>query len=167
MFVEERRIIYPFTRYEITNFGRVFNINTGREMVLSPTQHGELTVGLMVDGVQYRRSVKGLVARAFVPGETEIFDTPVLLDGNRGNLMSTNIVWRPRWFALAYIRQFEGEQPDYYYHGPIQDSDGNLYTYLIDAAIATGSLAEAVQQSAYNDVRVFPTGLTFRYIRAE
>lgn len=163
--IEERRILDPFTTYEITSLGRVFNINTGREMTLSPTQHGELTVGLTVDGVQYRRSVKVLVARTFVPGETKIFDTPVQLDGDRTNLAADNIVWRPRWFALAYIRQFENP-PDWYFYGPIQDSDGVVYENAMHAAIATGSLCEAIQQSAYNGVRVFPSGLSFIYKRA-
>jgi hypothetical protein len=74
-------------RYEVSNFGRIYNIQTGREMVLSPTLQGILTVGLMSenhDGYpnrQYRRSVKRLVAEAFVPGETDLFDTPIQLDG--------------------------------------------------------------------------------------
>lgn len=162
MFVEERRIIYPFTRYEVTNYGRVFNLHTGREMILSPTQHGELTVGLMHEGEQYRRSVKVLVAKAFVPGETDIFDTPIQLDGNRGNLMADNIVWRPRWFALAYIRQFEVD-PEYYSAGPVLDSEGNTYEDVLHAAMATGSLCEAIRDSIFNNTRVFPHGLMFTY----
>src|SRR6476620_5649106 len=98
-------MVEGFEDYRVSNYGRVFNDYSGREMVLSPTMYGDLSVGMYRHGQQFRRSVKGLVARAFVPGEDDVFDTPILLDGDRHNLKSTNILWRPRWFALKYIRQ--------------------------------------------------------------
>jgi hypothetical protein len=161
MFVEERRVIEPFSKYEISNFGRVFNLNTGREMTLSPTQQGELTVGLTIDGVQHRRSVKVLVARAFVDGETEVFDTPIQLDGDRTNLMATNIMWRPRWFALAYIKQFDNPL-DWYYSGPVVNATKDLlYDYIFLAATSEGVLCEAIRDSIFNGTKVFPTGCVY------
>lgn len=160
--MEEMRTIYPFSNYGITNWGRVFNLKTGREMVLSPTEHGELTVGLMHEGTQYRRSVKVLVAKAFVEGENDIFDTPLLLDGDRDNLRADNIVWRPRWFALAYIQQFDDE-PEYYSAGPVLDSNGNEYEDVLEAAMMTGSLCKDIRDSIFNDTRVFPHGMQFTY----
>ena len=103
--IERGVLIEGFPNYEITNFGRVFNVKTGREMTLSPTMSGDLTVGLVRDGIQYRRSVKNLVARAFVPGETSIYDTPIQIDRDKYNLHVSNIVWRPRWFAIKYALQ--------------------------------------------------------------
>jgi hypothetical protein len=80
--------IPEFPDYHVTSDGKIFNTRTGREMVLSPTMQGELSVGMMKkvfnadtgreEGIQLRRSAKVLVARAFVPGETDVFDTPIL-----------------------------------------------------------------------------------------
>src|SRR5262245_25084412 len=95
---EVRKTIEEFPRYEITNLGRVFNRDTGREMVLSHNQYGIITVSMMKDvptrigefvsngHIQRTRSVKSLVAKAFVPGETDKFNTPILLDGDKTNL---------------------------------------------------------------------------------
>lgn len=156
--------IADFPGYEITNHGRVFNLHTGREMVLSPTQHGDLTVGLTKGGHQYRFSVKGLVARAFVEGETDIFNTPTLLDGDKHNLYFENIVWRPRWFAWKYSRQFS--HPELWYsNGPIyENTEGVLYDSFIDASVHNGILCSDIRTSIYHgELMVFPTGQMFAY----
>lgn len=160
---EERTRIESFPGYEITNHGRVFNLHTGREMVLSPTQHGDLTVGLTKGGRQYRFSVKGLVARAFVEGETDVFNTPTLLDGDKYNLYFENIAWRPRWFAWKYSRQFSHPE-SWYSHGPIYEiTEDTLYDTFIDAAIHNGLLCSDIRLSIYNEIEVFPTGQRFIY----
>lgn len=160
-------MIEGFPNYDITNWGRVINTRTGREMVLSPTQTGELTVGLVSRNIQYRRSVKVLVARAFVPGEDEIFNTPILLDNDHSNLHWTNILWRPRWFAWHYTRQFK-EVYDWYYFGPIKEIEsGQLYPNIIEAAIINGLLAVDIKRMIYrqsNRTFLFPTGQIFDYI---
>jgi hypothetical protein len=166
--MEERSVTIPeFPDYDITDWGRVFNNRTGREMVLSPNQLGELTVGLVSHKKQYRRSVKLLVASAFVPGETLIFDTPILLDNNRENLHYLNIEWRPRWFAWRYCRQFS-EVYDWYYVGPIREiTENRLYPNIIEAAIENGLLAADIKRMIYhqsNRTSLFPTGQIFEYI---
>lgn len=154
-----------FPNYEITNRGRVFNMLTGKEMVLSPTQNGDLTVGLVRDHHQFRYSAKGLVARAFVDGETEIFNTPVLLDGNKRNLSYTNIVWRPRWFAWQYTRQFNVPQP-WHLFGPIVDVATDVeYENYIEASVSNGILCDDIKVSIYNYRAVFPTHQQFAYSR--
>lgn len=157
--------INGFENYEVTNHGRVFNIMTGREMVRSPTMNGDLTVGLVRDHKQHRYSVKGLVAREFVPGETEIFNTPILLDGDKHNLHVANIVWRPRWFAWLHTRQFSRDQ-DWYHFGPIVDTTTNTtYETYLAASIANGILCSDIKDSIYNGRRVFPTHQQFRYLK--
>lgn len=156
----DRKPIPEFPNYWITYDGRVFNINTDREMVLSPTMQGELTVGMVRDGHQYRRSVKVLVAQAFVDGYTEIFNTPMLLDGNRDNLHADNIVWRPRWFAWKYMNQFSEPYPDWYYSGPIM-SDNMRYHVILEAAMIHGLLCFDIWQSIHEGNPVFPTRQIF------
>jgi hypothetical protein len=159
------KLIEGFPNYEVSDRGEIFNVRTGREMVLSPTLNGDLTVGLTRDGHQYRYSVKGLVARAFVEGETELFNTPILLDGNKRNLTAENIVWRPRWFAWKYTRQFH-EHHNWYCFGPIVDKiSGEEYRNYFDAARTNGLLCEDIMYSIYSeDRRTFPTFQKFAYL---
>ncbi|MET0786316.1 MAG: NUMOD4 domain-containing protein [Paenisporosarcina sp.] len=162
--VEFGKTIEGFPNYEVTNRGRVFNIKTGREMVLSPTLDGDLTVGLTRDGHQFRYSVKGLVARAFVEGETEIFNCPILLDGDKRNLVTTNIQWRPRWFAYRYTQQFHNMH-NWYFFGPIVDMGTfREYRNYIETARTHGLLCIDIMESIYNDKLVFPTHQKFAYV---
>jgi len=154
--------IDEFPTYEITNYGRVFNTYSGREMHLSPTVNGDLTVGMMRDRHQHRRSVKVLVARAFVPGETDNFTTPIQLDGDKYNLRADNIVWRPRWFAWEYTRQLS-HIPDWIHDRPVQDSQRSYFT-IFDAAIINGLLFEDIRRSLLSGRRVFPTGEVYVYL---
>lgn len=167
---EERKVIPEFPRYEVSNLGKVYNIRTGREMHLSPTDEGILTVGMMEENSrgepnhQRRRSVKRLVAEAFVPGETKTFNTPILLDGDNYNLRADNIAWRPRWFAWKYAHQFYFP-PGWFYSGPVHDVvNGIEYDSFIEAAIATGSLVKDIRHSVFGEVvSVFPGGERYIY----
>ncbi len=104
--METWREIEDFSRYSVSDQGRVQNHDTGRIMKLTPNREGILTVGMMYCGTQFRRSVPLLVAKEFVPGGTEHFDTPINLDGDLFNCRANNLTWRPRWFAVKYKRQF-------------------------------------------------------------
>lgn len=162
---EEIWVVVPsFGRYAVSSFGRVRNTDSGRMMILSPTQFGELTVGMTKGRREYRRSVKVLVARAFVEGENEVDNTPILLDGDRTNLHHSNILWRPRWLAWKYTRQFENP-PIWYQHGPIEDRFGNRYATIIQAATTLGSLASDVMYSIRTGRKVFPGGETFTFVK--
>lgn len=162
--MEEFCILEDFPDYMVSNYGRVVNRSRNRVMTLSPTAYGEHTVGLVKNFRQYRRSVKVLVARAFVQGETPIFDTPILLDGDRDNLHADNIAWRPRWFALMYMRQFDQEE-SWWFAGPVGDTiTDTAYENVIEAAIGTGSLVKDIRTSLMNHTRVFPEGGLFYFI---
>lgn len=159
--IEEFKMVEGFEDYRVSNYGRVFNDYSGREMVLSPTMYGDLSVGMYRHGQQFRRSVKGLVARAFVPGEDDVFDTPILLDGDRHNLKSTNILWRPRWFALKYIRQIT-DPHQWQFQGPIIDVTHRIeYQSIMEAAMLNGLLCADIRRSIIEGRRVFPNGETY------
>lgn len=162
---DDYSVIPEFPEYCVTIRGEVIKMGTGRVLTQSPTMAGELTVGLSANGRQCRRSVKVLVARAFVEGETDIFDTPIQLDGNRDNLNAANIMWRPRWFAWKYIRQMEYPYPDWYHTGPIMDVTGNQrYHSILEAAMTEGLLCEDIRESMYASKRVFPTAQIFVHL---
>ena len=161
--IEAFRVIEEFPDYMVSNYGRVYNIRKGLPMTLSPTEAGDLTVGLMKDKVQHRRSVKLLVAKAFVPGESGIFNTPIQLDRDKENLQADNLAWRPRWFAWKYSRQFD-DPPGWAWSGPIEDVNGEVeFETIIDAAFVAGLLMVDIRVSLLHKRRTFPTGWIFRY----
>src|SRR5215510_6484172 len=153
-----------FPRYEISTWGRVRNFDTNRIMVLSPTETDDLTVGLMKDGRQYRRSVKLLVAKAFVQGEDEVCNTPLLLDCNKRNLTEENIVWRPRWISQYYCDQFDSPQP-WHYTGPVFDLyEQKQYDTIYDCARQNGFLCREIRRSILMEIRIPPFGNQFIYL---
>lgn len=169
-------VIPEFPNYCVTVEGEVFNLKTGRRMVLSPTAEGDPTVGMMntthrvsVDeayrNTQSRRSVKVLVAEAFVDGRSDEFNTPIQLDGDKNNLHADNILWRPRWFAWRYTSQFSGNFPDWYFDGPILDIKHDVeYLTIIGASTTQGILCNDILESIRTGVMVFPTGQIFIHI---
>src|SRR3954463_11128186 len=124
MFVRSNQMEFKpidgFPGYSISSYGRVRNDETDRILALTRNQHGVVQVGLMRDGLQYKRGVALLVARAFLdPPAIETFDTPINLDGDRCNNHIDNLMWRPRWFAVKFHQQFDGHIPKI--NEPIQE----------------------------------------------
>lgn len=150
--------------YAVSDMGRVQNSRTGRILSLSRTSRGGNKVGLVVDGEQVPKIVKNLVAEHFVPGRTDIFDTAIHMDGNPYNDDASNLVWRPRWFALKYARQFK----DAYANagrGPIRNIERDvLYENVYDASVANGLLFRDVFSSCLDGEPVFPDWETFEWL---
>ena len=158
---EEWVPLEEFPEYAITNFGTVTNIATRRDIQQSTTMQGGVKVGLMKEGKQYTRSVKVLVAETFVPGKTSIFDTAVHRDGNQFNNSADNLIWRPRWFAIQYSRQFT-EITKLDLRGPIIETNTRKeYRDIADAAMDNGVLFKAVFKAVYYDIPTFPTNQMF------
>ena len=149
-------VIQDFPNYVINVNGEVLNSSTGREIRPRRNPQGDVIIGLMSDK-QYTRSVRVLVARAFVPGESDIYDTAMQLDGDPDNLNADNIVWRPRWFACMYSRQFR-KISEIDRIGPIRDVEtGDRYTDVYEAAITNGLLFKDIRKSMVTGESVFPT----------
>jgi hypothetical protein len=147
--------------YSVSNHGDVMNNKT--ETLIKPqlTPQGIVYVPLYADSKTITRSVKVLVAKAFVAGETDIFGTPINLDGDKTNNRVDNIVWRPLWFAVKYSRQFLHP----YIHaevGPVYDiATQDRYETVYEVAVTNGLLFREVYRSCFSSTRVFPTGQTF------
>lgn len=149
--------IPEFPNYSVSDLGRIRNEDYGRIIKISKTKQGGAKVGLVLGGKQHTRSVKVLVAEAFVDGYTERFNTPINLDGNQHNNVASNLLWRPRWFAWKYHHQFE-EADRYFKMGPvINRKTGIIYKTIFDAATKNGLLFYDVLSSAINQDPVFPT----------
>jgi len=156
--------IPDFENYLVTTEGKIINLNTGRELSMTSNQNGDFMVGLHKGGTQHTRSVKMLVAHAFVNGESPWFNTPILLNGDKSDLRAENITWRPRWFAWKYTRQFV-EPQDWYFSFPVREINArDEYANVLHASVANGILCVDVVMSIHNETFVWPTGQKFEYI---
>lgn len=117
---ENWRPIEGFPDYSVNPLGQVRRDSTGRLLVPRYNQYGVPYVGLMRNWEQCSRSLPRLVALAFLPRPSDIFDTPIQIDGDRTNCSVDNLMWRPRWYAVLYNNQFE---------------EGGRYPNAIDAPI--------------------------------
>lgn len=133
-----------FPDYAISELGEVHNIKTGMPRRTSINQQGIVKISLYHGRELITRSVAVMVAEAFCEGQTEFFNTPIHLDGDRENCRADNLMWRPRWFAVQYHRQFQSED----FH--------NMDVRIED--IETGEQYESVKEACmklglyYNDV---------------
>lgn len=149
-------MIPEFPGYSVSDQGQVRNDRTGRVMVLSRNHQGIVKVGLIRGYTQYSRSVTVLVARAFLPDPIENFDTPINLDGDRSNNTVENLMWRPRWFAVMFHKQFKYPGPCFLV--PIRDKKtGEVFEGSRDAAVKYGLLEKEIVIATYNRTYVFPT----------
>jgi hypothetical protein len=158
--------IEDFPDYSISNRGRVRSDNTGRILSLNDNQFGVLQVGLMRDGTQFHRSVPLLVAKAFIPRESEPFDTPINLDGNRHNNCVENLVWRPRWFAIRYNRQFRYQYLNTINRKIIDLKTREVYKNSFECAQKNGLLEQDLVLSIINRTYVWPTYQEFGFLES-
>jgi len=154
--VETWVIIDEAPDYSVSDLGRVRNDHSGRLLTVTSTVRGGPKVGLVIDGVATSRLVKNLVAEQFVPGETDLFDTAINMDGNKMNCEAANLVWRPRWYAILYARQFNESYPNAG-RGPIRNIDEDItYENVYEASVANGLLFRDVFSGCLDGEPVFP-----------
>ena len=164
MMMEEWAPIDGFPDYSISNYGYVQNNRTGRMMTRSPVQYGMLTVSMMYDGEQYRRSIATLVAQAFLPRPPrDDFNTPIHLDGDRKNCRVDNLEWRPRWFAINYHHERkQSPYPDWARDIRLNET-GEVFGSMRDLAEKYGLLEREIHKGLVNGTEVFPQGFTFTF----
>ena len=156
------RVIPEFPDYKISNRGRVIKTTTGKLMKESYNKAGHAKVGFVRGGVQTARSIRVLVAEAFVDGDDDIFDTPINLDGDHKNNNDWNLVWRPRWFAIKYARQFHEYTPGQDL-GPIHEiGTHRTYDTIQSAALQNGLLIYDVWVSVITRKETRPNRQLFR-----
>ena len=155
-------IIGDFPMYRVSNYGQVLNHATGKLINSSQTKGGLVKIGLVQGGIQYTRGLAVIVADAFVFGRTDIFNTPIHLDGDQTNNRAENLMWRPRWFAWKYFHQFD--DPTYQKRGPVLDVVSKVwYPTILDAATQNGLLFKDIMRSIAKHEEVFPTRQIFSF----
>lgn len=160
----EWRRIDGFPDYSINSEGEVRHEPNRRPLLPRYNQYGVPYVGLMKDWKQHIRSLPRLVAYTFVSPPSDIFNTPIQLDGDPGNCRAENLMWRPRWYAVKYKRQFMAR-----YHRPINKpvhavGQGESFPDSFTAAIRYGLLEEEVVLSIENNTPAWPTYQEFKLV---
>jgi len=105
---EEFRVIEDHPVYSVSNYGRVRNNHTGRilKATRNPT-NGWYTVDLRSARRTTTRALPRLVAETFLP-ESEDPNTSILhRDGDRANCAADNLVWKPRWFVVCFMKEMQ------------------------------------------------------------
>jgi hypothetical protein len=113
-------------------------------------------VGLTHGGIQVKRSLAKLICETFVPIPKQAvpFTTPIHLNGNSADCQASNLLWRPRWFALKHGRQFKLDLPEYY---PVRDKQTDeVFDSVWSFVLTYGLLYMDVVLSVYHFTRVFP-----------
>lgn len=162
--MEAWRIIPEFDRYSVSSDGRIRNDKSDRIMAVNKNQHGTVHVGLIRGRVQYKRSVPRLVAQAFLElPPNDRFDTPINLDGDRWDNRASNLLWRPRWFAISYHQQFL--EPPRGIRRPIRDKrTGEEFPNSWIAATTYGLLDREILVATMQRTYVWPTLQRFEVI---
>lgn len=162
---QEWREIVGFDGYSVSNAGQVRNNDTDRIMRLSTNQRGFSYVGLMHRGVQYKKSVSVLVANAFVLTARSLeFNTPINLDGDKTNNQSSNLLWRPRYFAREFFRQF-GMTTLWHIDRPLIDiKTEEVFKNSGEAVTNFGLLHKDIYLAIASRTYVWPTYQTFQVL---
>ena len=156
--------IDDFPEYSVSDLGRVLSRRTDRVLNITVNQLGIPYVGLTKHFVHYKRAVAPLVARAFLtPPYQAAFDTPINLDGDRLNTGVENLMWRPRWFAVKYHRQFYIDRIGV--RSVIEDVETEeRFDTSFHAAIRFGLIDLDILRGIYRDEPVWPTLQKFRIV---
>lgn len=154
-----------FPDYAVSDLGEIINMKTGAPRRTSINQQGIVKISLYQDGKYLiTRSVAVMVAEAFCEGQTEFFNTPIHLDGDRENCRADNLMWRPRWFAVRYHRQFLSEE----FHNAevrIMELDrGEEFENVKEACMKYGLYHNDVYRSYVHGVPVPLTGQEFQLV---
>lgn len=160
--MEEWVPVEGFDGYSVNKFGEVRLDHFDRLIHPHANQTNSVYVSLMRDGMQCQRSLAPIVAKAFLGKPVAPFDTPINLDGNRWNCAADNLMWRPRWFAIQYHRQFTIAP----YRNPIKSpvkarGEREVFPDSFSAAMRYGLLERDVVMSIYNNTYAWPNYMVF------
>lgn len=150
--------------YSINPLGQVRHDKNERLVAPRLNQYGVPYVGLMRGWKQEIRSLARMVALTFLYIPSEIFNTPIQLDGNPLNVRLDNLMWRPRWYAVQYKRQFKKR-----YDNPVNDpvhaiQEREVFKTSFEAAKRYGLLEREVVLSIINRTPAWPTYQQFELV---
>ena len=166
---EQWKQIEDYPRYEVSTLGNVRQIGKDSNLSSQMAKGGAWFVKLAsADGIT-SKSIKVLVAEAFVPKpeghDPDIFDTAVQLVVNTKDVRASKIVWRPRWFAIQFRRQIGEAQHTGKWDMPVMNLDtGSQHASILTAALHDGVLLKDIYRSAGQGRTTFPEGHRYEFM---
>lgn len=165
------RIPY-FEDYAVNTRGTVIRVDDDHRMQPRLSQDDQLIVRLRdMHGKQVIKTVKNLVAQAFVPMYPKEygFNTVIQKDLDPMNVCAENLEWRNRSLAMRYKKQFDKPAEYLLKSGVIETSvePTRYFESLVDAAKEYGLLMGMIYIAALNGTPVQPTGQTFKLVRLD
>lgn len=155
-----------FPEYMVNDLGEIVNMKSGGMPIKhSQNLQGLPKITLVRDHQPMTRSPAVLVAKAFVEPERPDFDTVIHLNNDRLDCRASNLKWRPRWFAIAFHKQFHRDSM-HIDTTPIEEIDsGDRYETPKHAVVDLGILYGDIVLSFTNESYTFPTMQRWRPIR--
>lgn len=154
--------IEGFSNYFVSSFGRITNLRTGTLLSRSKNREGISKVAMISDEGRYTtRSVAIIVAKAFIPQDNEAFNAPINCNGDRMDCRAENLLWRPRWHAVHFHRQFH--HPGFRRQIRLENiKTGERYRLLADPCVQYGLRYVDIIMSYTNHEPAFPTWHEYR-----
>lgn len=110
------------------------------------------------------KSVALLVAQEFLPrAKSPLYNTPIFLDGDKTNCAASNLMWRPRWYAVCYHKMF-AEKP-INVSILVQDT-GEVFGTLREMCTKYGLVEKYTYVDMLNDERCFHYGYRLKRYNA-
>ena len=165
--MEVWKVLEKYDHYSISNEGRVRSDLTNAVLAVATTPGGNAFVRMRQDGRQVARGLALLVAESFVPLPKLPIETPtpIHLDNDLMNCRASNLVWRPRWFALKYTSQFHEDLGE---AGPLRDiKTRTVYQSVWDVVHEHGVLFTDVVKATTNKTYVSPTLRCYEWVHPE
>lgn len=156
-----------FPDYTVSEYGEIANMKTGMVRKVSINQHGIVKISIYRGRELHTRSVAVLVAEAFVDGKTEFFNTPIHLDGDKSNCRADNLMWRPRWFAVQYHKQFFNPAFHEALVPVVELNSGEEFESVKDACMALGLYHDHVYRSFVHGEEIALTGHAFDTLESD
>lgn len=166
------RPVKDFPGYYVNPYGDVFSQSSESSLKHSKTLQGDAKVTLYKDGNRITRSVRVLVAEAFVDppfAEGAYLRYPanrvIILNNDKNDIRADNLAWRPMWFAQKYVTQFQPFYPESYYTRSVIELNTNVvYGSILEAGVANGHLFAEILHSILSGETVFPRSARYSWM---
>lgn len=160
----EWRPLEEFPKYEVSNLAEFVNARTDNNINPSKSRFGHSKITLTRDKEQLTRSVAQLVAQTFIPQPEEHFDTPIHLNGDLMDCAVANLMWRPRWFAIRYHKQFRYDNFHLDQAHRVEINTNSHYYSMKELCTTLGVYQGDVIESCYQGAPVFPDWWEFELL---
>lgn len=152
-----------FPKYVVSPEGHIKNREKNRVMHVRQNGQGFAMTNLMGDdNVRRTKSVALLVAQAYLgKPKNEHYNTVIHLDGDKSNCEASNLMWRPRWYAILYHRMFQAQPKD---SSVYVEETGEEFGTLRELCVKYGLYEQHTFTDILNGDRCFHYNYLIRFI---